>query len=104
MTLEEHARRLLLSRVGRMQRLIASDAPDCLLSMEAELIGDAGRMLDPAGYLQRQVERELANARRRFGLCSMPACDASVVPGGDECEVHSDEQVGVDALANGPVS
>lgn len=100
--LEDHARQLLLRRHARMGRLIESRAPDFMLSNEARLIGEAGRMLCPESTIRAEVEAEVYDARIRLGLCLEPGCDVEVGQAGQDpprrfCEAHS----GFDLLAAG---
>lgn len=89
--IEDHGKELLIKRVDRMRRLIASSAPDAMIANECELIGDCGRLIDPDGHVKRQVERELAMARIRLGMCSSGDCEELVGSGGMWCEEHAVE-------------
>lgn len=93
--IEDHGKELLIKRVDRMRRLIASSAPDAMIANECELIGDCGRLMDPEGYLKRQLERELASARIRLGLCVEPDCEELVDLGRKWCTEHDAEYAGI---------
>jgi hypothetical protein len=93
--IEAHARGLIVTRVARLQQLLDSDAPDSLVAAEADLIGDAAILLDPAGVCQRAIDGKLHVARADLGLCREPGCEAELAKAGHEepvfCAKHEDE-------------
>lgn len=90
--LRDNAHEVLRRRVRRICRLMANGAPDSLVAAEAELIGDAGRLLDPAGHVERQTSYAIMEARTTFGLCRHPECDVEVGHGADRmCQEHASE-------------
>lgn len=98
---DEHARLLLAQRANRLIRLLASDAPDGMISFEASLINEAGMLLDPEGYVRREVERATAKARRHLGLCADRECDEVLESGSRLCPEHEAAQDLADLLAEG---
>lgn len=80
------ARALLRTRLDRLERLLAMDAPDVLIAADADLVGKVAMMLDPYGIAHRRALDHELDARRAFGVCA--DCDLPVSVG-DQCAAHA---------------
>jgi hypothetical protein len=85
------ARKLLVTRVQRLARLLRSRViPDPMLAMSAWLVGEAGWLLDPAHLAGHEQRRRETQARKTFGVCMWePACNEDAPRGGGFCPRHA---------------
>lgn len=83
------ARRLLRTRIDRLERLLGLDAPDVLIAAEAALVGKVATMLDPHGTAARRGNDDELAARRAFGVCTECDLPASSGPAGWFCATHA---------------
>lgn len=85
-------REVLTRRLDRLFRLLALQAPDCILATEVDLIGKVAVMIDPYGMARREAERNERRTRERIGLCAHIGCSSE--PARDSLEwddTHCDE-------------
>jgi hypothetical protein len=76
--IEEEALARLKRRVARMSRLLQLEAPLPILALEAELIGEAGMMLNPRTHFDREHDTYLRQIKRGLGLCTEEGCEEAV--------------------------
>lgn len=92
-------RGLLIRRVNRIVRLLRAPAsPDNVIAYEAQLIGDAGAMLDPDIVAARWIDRQEREARQYARVCVWDGeCEADAITDDGLCAAHAEQQAREDA-------